>query len=946
MNPASRSLEALFAVLMAFAGRGEALAAASYASTVLAQEPLAYWRFNDGVAVPRPDIAQNLGSLGPVANGVYSGATHPTPGALVSDPDTAARMVGGQSVRIPWSSDLNPSSAFSAEGWFRPAGPAGLLPLCVMSSGHFAIPRSGWVLYQTGSGFSFRLYAEQGGAPSLNLSGGGAPTPGAWYHVVMVYDGAAAALYVNGVSVAEGRSTGFVPAVDGDLTIGIRSDNSLEWSGDADEIGFYGGALTALQVSAHYAVALHDHHPKPYAQTILADAPLGYWRLGEAAFAFDVADNSGSSGDALNGAYRGGALNTLEAPKAPDFLGFEDGNTAASFDGREGYVTIAQGVMNGRTRYTLSGWLRREFNPAPLSGLWGQNDLFEFGFPDADTLQVWTDGGLNIPNPFPNGRWSHVAIVSEGPRLLLYTNGALAATRSQGPSSTNGFAFNIGGGGVFDGGGDFFSGQIDELALFEKPLSAAQVCNQYYSAVPKAPEIFREPEPVVLFAGFTVRASLEVCGSPDLQYQWFKSPDVSLESQTNADLALWPAVESDTGQYFVRVANLYGRTESARFQVTVLPAHPPVIERQPVAGARYAGFGFSFSATASGTLPLRYQWQRDGVDLPGSTNPTLQWTGVNVGDAGRYRVVVTNPITNVFSDEVVLDVLVPVEGSYEAELTRRRPVAYWRLDETEGDVAHDRIGGWDGRYQNATLGLPGALSGDPHGSAGFTGINSGVATSLSLSNLSSFSWLGWFRPDQAQQSGTDLMGQRDALEFGFSSSDALQARGPVLSNPFEAASFFAPGEWSFVVLQADASGLSLYGNGVLVSASVTNRAQLALSNSPFTIGMGAADASGHGFAGRVCEMAVFNRALTSEEICHLYYKAAGRPFRLDISRAPGPSGPPSTPQQMILRWSCGSIQEADNLDPLGVTAWKDRADLASPLTLEARNIRKYYRIRP
>ena len=72
--------------------------AASYSSTVLSENPIAYWRFNDGVQVPVFDLAVNKGSLGAAANATYSGATHPVAGGLASGVDTAAAMSGGQNV--------------------------------------------------------------------------------------------------------------------------------------------------------------------------------------------------------------------------------------------------------------------------------------------------------------------------------------------------------------------------------------------------------------------------------------------------------------------------------------------------------------------------------------------------------------------------------------------------------------------------------------------------------------------------------------------------------------------------------------------------------------------------------------------------------------------------------------------------------------------------------
>ena len=60
------------------------------------------------------------------------------------------------------------------------------------------------------------------------------------------------------------------------------------------------------------------------------------------------------------------------------------------------------------------------------------------------------------------------------------------------------------------------------------------------------------------------------------------------------------------------------------------------------------GSDVSFSVTATGTVPLSYQWQKDGVNLTdggsitGATTATLTITGVMESDEGGYSCVVTN----------------------------------------------------------------------------------------------------------------------------------------------------------------------------------------------------------------------------------------------------------------------------------------------------------------
>jgi hypothetical protein len=68
---------------------------------------------------------------------------------------------------------------------------------------------------------------------------------------------------------------------------------------------------------------------------------------------------------------------------------------------------------------------------------------------------------------------------------------------------------------------------------------------------------------------------------------------------------------------------------------------PPRITRHPVAQAVPPGGTASFTAAAAGNA-LRYQWQKDGVDIAGATTDALFIVHAKPSDTGAYRVIVTN----------------------------------------------------------------------------------------------------------------------------------------------------------------------------------------------------------------------------------------------------------------------------------------------------------------
>ncbi len=81
--------------------------------------------------------------------------------------------------------------------------------------------------------------------------------------------------------------------------------------------------------------------------------------------------------------------------------------------------------------------------------------------------------------------------------------------------------------------------------------------------------------------------------------------------------------------------------------ITQQPASTQVMESQPA----------SFSVVATGTDPLAYQWQRNGVDIAGASAANYTLAAATVGDSGAtFRVTVSNIVGSVASDNASLTV--------------------------------------------------------------------------------------------------------------------------------------------------------------------------------------------------------------------------------------------------------------------------------------------------
>src|SRR5690606_6631619 len=103
-------------------------------------------------------------------------------------------------------------------------------------------------------------------------------------------------------------------------------------------------------------------------------------------------------------------------------------------------------------------------------------------------------------------------------------------------------------------------------------------------------------------------------------------------------LQVFSATEADAGVYTVVAQNELGSVTSDEASLTI--AKPPVITTQPVAQIVAQKSNVTFKVAATGSPAPTYQWKKDGHNIPGATQATLDLKSVNKGDAGEYSVEV------------------------------------------------------------------------------------------------------------------------------------------------------------------------------------------------------------------------------------------------------------------------------------------------------------------
>lgn len=216
-----------------------------------------------------------------------------------------------------------------------------------------------------------------------------------------------------------------------------------------------------------------------------------------------MAINSGTSG--IDGAYyegnelaagEGGFASTPKSgsgPQPPEFLGFDPSNRSAAFAGptAERWVDTKKQYLNNLGAFSLEYWVKpenRATDPAAFGnriGIVGQNDAIEYGFINPTTIQIWTPGGgaLNTTYSFPDGEWHHVATIASGRDIRNYFDGVLVGSGGgsvgAGDYGNSTFNVHIAGGGVYDATGNWFTGEIDEVAIFDKAIPAERIQAHY-----------------------------------------------------------------------------------------------------------------------------------------------------------------------------------------------------------------------------------------------------------------------------------------------------------------------------------------------------------------------------------------------------------------------------------------------------------------------------------
>lgn len=216
----------------------------AYASAVLLDQPIAYFRFDE----PDGPIARSL--VGE-ATGVYLGGFQYGTMGGVGDANTCVTF-DGSSARIELG-DVFPfegTTPYSFEVWVRPTELDGFSRWIIDRSTSNA-PLDGYRMYL---GASFILFARR--ASDTEFGYVTASSKFGWSHVVVTYDGARHRWYVDAMLIENNAVTGSIGTGPGAFVVGDTTTGlTHKFWGELDELAIYATELGAERVAAHFAAA-------------------------------------------------------------------------------------------------------------------------------------------------------------------------------------------------------------------------------------------------------------------------------------------------------------------------------------------------------------------------------------------------------------------------------------------------------------------------------------------------------------------------------------------------------------------------------------------------------------------------------------------------------------------------------------------------------------------
>jgi PKD repeat protein len=455
----------------------------------------------------------------------------------------------------------------------------------------------------------------------------------------------------------------------------------------------------------------------PYVEAVQASEPTHWWRLNEPS-GTNLGDSAGFRPMTTTA--------TGVTPGAPGAISNDPTNRAASFAGTTTTRAYTSVLDSPPDVFTLEGWFRTtSLTGGKIIGRGNRNDRNSskmdrhlyltntgqvvFGVKPDQNRQVVTS-----PDTYRDGTWHHTAASLSPSGMKLYVDGVLVAQNADVKTAehlANGY-WRLGGDALNNWPSApvsaFFNGDLDEVAVYKRALSDAEIA-LHYAAGSGAAEPNLPPKSNFTYAasGLTVQftsTSTDDDGTVD-GHSW------TFGDEGTADTASATFTFAAAGTYPVAltVTDNDGATHTRTEQVTVTAA-PQNVPPQADFTFTTSGLTAQLSSTSTdsdGTVDS-YLWDF-GDTQTSTTGPTVSHP---YGVAGTYDVKLTVTDDDGASHSVTKPVQVPSAGPqpFALDAFARQLTNGWGSADLggawtrSGTAANFSVAGGQGRIRMSTAG--------------------------------------------------------------------------------------------------------------------------------------------------------------------------------------------------------------------------------------------------
>ncbi len=277
---------------------------------------------------------------------------------------------------------------------------------------------------------------------------------GQWHYAVVTNNGTNLVLYIDGVQVATKSTIGASPETSGTKPLRIGANSRVNppgnfFTGEVDEVRVWNDDLTAQQVSEAFVGTSFNT-----AEQVL-HLPFG------------------------------GAEGGYQYPPALVLTGSNYNDTPSSASLQLDQFSVATWFKTS-TNFASEAFIVNKGGIGSDSV--GQNQNYQISITGAEFIKVGfetstgADQFVTSVNTYNDGQWHYAVVTNDGSNLRLYIDGVQVANKStagSSPETSGAKPVRVGANSRITPPGNFYTGEVDEVRVWNDDLTAQEVSNAF-----------------------------------------------------------------------------------------------------------------------------------------------------------------------------------------------------------------------------------------------------------------------------------------------------------------------------------------------------------------------------------------------------------------------------------------------------------------------------------